>query len=74
MSRKEAESKFTGSESRLEVVGRDDNGDFIVKHHPPGNISRICDTFAEMFPIVETSPANSTPFFYDFIYQCALKF
>ncbi|RLI38699.1 hypothetical protein DRO66_00925, partial [Candidatus Bathyarchaeota archaeon] len=51
MSPREMESKSTGSESRLEVIGRDDNGDFIVKHHPTGNICVIEDTFAEMFPL-----------------------
>lgn len=51
MSRKEMESRSTESESRLEVLGREDNGDFIVKHHPSGNITRIVDTFAEMFPM-----------------------
>ena len=51
MSPRETESKSTGSESRLEVIGRDDNGDFIVKHHPTGNICVIVDTFAEMFPL-----------------------
>ena len=61
MSRTETASKSTGRESRLKVIGRDDNGDFIVKHHLTGNICVIVNTFAEMFPIVETSPANSTP-------------
>lgn len=50
------ESKSTESESKLEVIGRDDNRDFIVKHHPTGNIVKISDTYAEMFSIVETSP------------------
>jgi len=34
----------------LELIGRDEaTGDFIVKHRQTGNISRIMDTFAEMF-------------------------
>jgi len=51
MSRKEMESKSTESESKLEVIGKEGD-DFIVKHHPTGNISAICDTFAEMFPML----------------------
>jgi len=36
----------------LELIGRDEaTGDFIVKHRQTGNISRIMDTFAEMFPM-----------------------
>lgn len=51
MSRKEKELKSTGSENKLEVIGREDNGDVIVKHQLSGNICRIEDTFAEMFPM-----------------------
>lgn len=51
MLRKEMESKSTEKESKLEVIDRDKNGDFIVKHHPSGNICSIEDTFAEMFPM-----------------------
>lgn len=51
MSLKETKSKSIESESRLDVIGRDDNGDFIVKHHPTGNICVIVNTFAEMFPM-----------------------
>ena len=53
MSRSETGSKSTGSENeRLEVIEFDkENNEFIVKHHPTGNISRIVNTFAEMFPM-----------------------
>ncbi|MEM2851390.1 MAG: formylmethanofuran--tetrahydromethanopterin N-formyltransferase [Candidatus Bathyarchaeia archaeon] len=55
MSLSEMESKSIGSEnSTLEVIGKErgfEGEEFIVKHHPSGNISRIVDTFAEMFPM-----------------------
>jgi len=66
MSPKEMESKSTEKESRLEVIKKDDNGNFIVKDRESGNICTIEDTFAEMFPFVATSPAirNLTSDFY----------
>ena len=53
MSPKETTSKSTASENeRLEVIKHDkEAGEFVVKHHPTGNISRVVDTFAEMFPM-----------------------
>ncbi len=45
----------------LEVVGKENN-DFIVKDSESGSTLRIADTFAEMLPKLEISPANS-PFF-----------
>ena len=50
MSRRETESKSTGSESRLEVVGKEGN-DFIVKVPNRDTFVKIEDTFAEMFPM-----------------------
>jgi formylmethanofuran--tetrahydromethanopterin N-formyltransferase len=50
MSPKEMKLKSTGSENKLEVIGKEGD-DFIVKHHPSGNICRIEDTYAEMFPM-----------------------
>ena len=60
MSPKETKSKSTENESRLEVVGKEGN-DLIVKVPNRETFVKIEDTFAEMFPIVEISPANSTP-------------
>jgi formylmethanofuran--tetrahydromethanopterin N-formyltransferase len=51
MSPKETESKSTEKERSLEVVKKDENGDFIVKDKETGNICTIEDTFAEMFPM-----------------------
>jgi len=54
MSLNETASKSTQSESILEVIGKEqgiEGEEFIVKHHPTGNILRIVDTFAEMFPM-----------------------
>ena len=48
MSQKGTESKSSEKESKLEVIGKDDNGDFIVKHLESGNICTIEDTYAEM--------------------------
>lgn len=50
MSQKEKESKSAESENKLEVIRKEGN-DFIVKHQTNGNICRIEDTFAEMFPM-----------------------
>jgi formylmethanofuran--tetrahydromethanopterin N-formyltransferase len=50
MSRSETESRSTGNENKLEVI-RKEGEDFIVKHHPTGNICRVEDTFSEMFPL-----------------------
>jgi formylmethanofuran--tetrahydromethanopterin N-formyltransferase len=54
MSPSETESKSTASENELEVIGKEkgiEGDEFIVKHHPTGNILRVVDTFAEMFPM-----------------------
>lgn len=52
MSQSETEPKSIASENELEVIGKE-NGpegeEFIVKHRQTGNISRIVNTFAEMF-------------------------
>lgn len=50
MSTNETESKTTEKGS-LEVIKKDENGDFIVKDKETGNICTIVDTFAEMFPM-----------------------
>ncbi|MEM2466612.1 MAG: formylmethanofuran--tetrahydromethanopterin N-formyltransferase [Candidatus Bathyarchaeia archaeon] len=40
------------SKNQLELIGRDEaTGEFVVRHQQTGNISRIADTFAEMFPM-----------------------
>ncbi len=51
MSQKEMESRSTERENEwLEIIEEDkDTGDFIVKHHPTGNICSVVNTFAEMF-------------------------
>jgi formylmethanofuran--tetrahydromethanopterin N-formyltransferase len=52
MSPKGKESKSTGKESELEVLEYDDKAkEFVVKDCQSGNILRIEDTFAEMFPM-----------------------
>jgi len=51
MSQNETKSKFSGNESKLEVIKKEDNGDIIVKHKESGNICTVEDTFAEMFPM-----------------------
>ena len=51
MSPKKMVSKSTEKGSSLEVIKKDDNGDFIVKDRESGNILTIEDTFAEMFPM-----------------------
>ncbi|MCW4038262.1 MAG: formylmethanofuran--tetrahydromethanopterin N-formyltransferase [Candidatus Bathyarchaeota archaeon] len=51
MSTRESESKATESENGLEVVDREENGDYIVKHQQTGNTLTIVNTFAEMFPM-----------------------
>ena len=59
MSPKEKESKSTEKASDLKVIKYDkEAGEFVVKDRQSGNIVRIEDTFAEMFPIVVTSPAK----------------
>lgn len=51
MSPRETESKTIESENGLEVVDRDGNGDYIVKHLRTKNTLTIVNTFAEMFPM-----------------------
>jgi len=52
MSRKEKTSKSSESANELKVVRHDKKaGEFVVKHRQTGNISRVVDTFAEMFPM-----------------------
>ncbi len=49
---KETESKSLEKESELEVIKYDKEiGEFVVAHRRTGNIVRIVDTFAEMFPM-----------------------
>jgi formylmethanofuran--tetrahydromethanopterin N-formyltransferase len=50
MSPKDVESKSSIKKSNLEVIKKNDNGDFVVKTEN-GNIVTIEDTFAEMFPM-----------------------
>jgi flavin reductase (DIM6/NTAB) family NADH-FMN oxidoreductase RutF len=47
------------NESRLEVVAKE-GSNFIVKVPNRDTFEKIEDTFTEMLPIVEISPANST--------------
>lgn len=51
MSQSEMGSRSTERENEwLEIIEKDkETGDFIVKHHPTGNICSIVNTFAEMF-------------------------
>jgi len=52
MSPKETKSKSTEKENELEVIKFDkEAGEFVVKDRQSGNILRIVDTFAEMFPM-----------------------
>jgi len=56
---KEKTSKSTESANELEVIKYDKKAEeFVVKHHPTGNILTIVNTFAEMFPMLATSPGN----------------
>jgi len=57
MSRSETESRSTESASELKVVERGD-GWFKVQHRHGGNICTIMDTFAEIFSVMEISPAQ----------------
>jgi len=68
MSPKEMESKSTEKESSLEVIKKDDNGDFIVKDKQSGNIVTIEDTYAETYAHMVTIHSENweeanTPFF-----------
>jgi formylmethanofuran--tetrahydromethanopterin N-formyltransferase len=51
MSQNEAESKSAASESELRVTGYDDQEKAFTVQSPMGNILKISDTFAEMFPM-----------------------
>ncbi len=45
-----SELKTVEREGELEVMGKEGEN-FIVKHRPTGNVTRVSDTFAEMFPM-----------------------
>ena len=49
---------------------RKGEGWFKVKHRQKGNICTIMDTFAEMFPKLETSPANPSFYIYNELNLC----
>jgi len=51
MSQNETASKSFASTGKLEVVDKDKEGNFIVKHRDSGHICTLVDTFAEMFPL-----------------------
>jgi hypothetical protein len=53
----ENEPRSSESANDLEVINRDKEGDFLVKHHQTGSICTIVDTFAEMFTAMEISYA-----------------
>jgi hypothetical protein len=54
----ENEPRSSESANDLEVINRNKEGDFLVKHHQTGSICTIVDTFAEMFTAMEISPAK----------------
>lgn len=41
---------------KLDVLEKDKEGDFIVKHGQTGNTCIVADTFAEKFTMMEISP------------------
>ncbi len=51
MSSSETESKSIENANELELIGKDKEGNFLVKHRQTRNICTIMDTFAEMFPL-----------------------
>jgi formylmethanofuran--tetrahydromethanopterin N-formyltransferase len=51
MSPNETKSNSTENVKELELMGKDNEGNFSVKHPQTGNICTIADTFAEMFPL-----------------------
>ena len=63
MSPSETELNSTVTTSKLEVL-RKEGRDFVVKVQGMKTSLKIEDTFAEMCPLVETSPANSTTLFF----------
>jgi len=67
----ENEPRSSESANDLEVISRNKEGDFLVKHHQTGSICAIVDTFAEMFPMLETSPTAQSLFFWDHL--CLIK-
>ena len=63
MSPSETESKSIENANDLELVGKDKEGNFLVKHRQTRNSCTIVDTFAEMFPTLEISPTAQPLFF-----------
>ena len=51
MSPSETDSKSTESANDLQLMGKNKEDNFMVKHRRSGNICAIVDTFAEMFPL-----------------------
>ncbi|MCK4481877.1 formylmethanofuran--tetrahydromethanopterin N-formyltransferase [Candidatus Bathyarchaeota archaeon] len=51
MSQNETKSKSTENANELELIGKDKEGNLVVKHRQSGNICAIVDTFAEMFSL-----------------------
>jgi hypothetical protein len=64
----ENEPRSSESANDLEVINRNKEGDFLVKHHQTGSICTIVDTFAEMFTAMEISPAR--PLLLSFMVEC----
>jgi hypothetical protein len=60
------EPRSTASKSNLEVTGYNDKEKTFIVKSQNANTLKISDTYAEMFPLMETSPAQS-PFFYYFL-------
>lgn len=63
MSQNETKSKSTENANELELIGKDKEGNFLVKHRQTRNSCTIVDTFAEMFPMLEIS-AIAQPLFF----------
>ncbi len=51
MSESEKKARSSASESELELVRKDKEGNLIIKDRQTGNISTVIDTYAEMFPM-----------------------
>ena len=71
MSQNETKPKSTVSKNELKVIGYDDKAPFgpcFIVTSPMEHILKISDTFAEMFPMLETSPTAQSLFFWDYLY------
>lgn len=66
MSLNESKPESIQVTDNLELTGKADDGSLLVRHRLTGSVCAIADTFAEIFSVMEISPAQSLFLFMEY--------